>query len=241
MDYAKISEAGSRSKNEDCVRCEIEEERALFVLADGLGGHGEGALASQTVCEMAVSVWKNNNDEDPERLLASIFDFAQEKLLSVQQEKGIPGKAKTTLVVFMTDNNSCLWGHIGDSRLYAFTGNKILERTLDHSVPQMLVNSGELKEKKIRGHEDRSTLLRAMGTPWDSPRYEIKKPKPLRKGDTFLLCSDGFWELIVEKQMEKTLKKADDMYTWLLAMEKIVKEAGRGKNMDNYSAITVRI
>ena len=106
-------------------------------------------------------------------------------------------------------------------------------------MPQMLVNRGDIKEKDIRHHEDRSRLLRVMGTEWDRPKYQVVEGIKLTKRSSFLLCSDGFWELIDEKQMSKTLKKADSPQQWLAAMEEIILANGKGTNMDNYSAIAV--
>lgn len=112
-------------------------------------------------------------------------------------------------------------------------------RSQDHSVPQMLVKRGEIAEKDIRRHEDRSLLLRVMGTEWDGPKYQVVEGITLTKRSSFLLCSDGFWELIDEKMMCKTLKKAANPQEWLDSMEKNVLENGKGTNMDNYSAIAV--
>ena len=151
---------------------------------------------------------------------------------------------KTTLVVLWVGNRQIRWGHIGDSRLYRFQrgifGTKIF-RTFDHSVPQMLVAAGTIKEKEIRHHEDRNRLLRVMGIEWDSPRYELGSIKPARKGQAFLLCSDGWWEWIEEEGMKKTLQEASCVGDWMESMEKEVRNHGKGSEMDNFSAIGVWI
>ncbi|WP_418420711.1 PP2C family protein-serine/threonine phosphatase, partial [Butyribacter intestini] len=100
---------------------------------------------------------------------------------------------------------------------------------------------GDIKESEIRHHPDRSRLLRVVGTPWDSPKYSVSKKIKIGKKTTFLMCSDGFWELIDEKTMCKLLKKSATPAEWLEEMRKIVLENGRGTNMDNYSAIAVFI
>ena len=112
-------------------------------------------------------------------------------------------------------------------------------RTLDHSVPQMLVKSGEIKESEIRNHPDRNRLLRALGLETDRQLYELQEPYPLRKCQAFLLCSDGFWELIEEEKMCSFLKKAESADEWLRLMNEEVQKNGAGKNMDNNSAIAV--
>ena len=146
---------------------------------------------------------------------------------------------KTTVTCLTLAGDQARFAHVGDSRVYYFEKTKYMLRSQDHSVPQMLANRGDIKEKDIRHHEDRSRLLRVMGTEWDRPKYQVVEGIKLTKRSSFLLCSDGFWELIDEKQMSKTLKKADSPQQWLAAMEEIVLANGRGTNMDNYSAIAV--
>ncbi len=137
------------------------------------------------------------------------------------------------------DGNKVQWGHVGDSRLYAFAKNKVKLRTLDHSVPQMLVFAREIKEKQIRNHPDRNRLLRVMGIEWEKPMYELAEQTQLEKYQAFLLCSDGFWELIDEKQMCKLLKNSSTVEEWMQAMVEVIKQNGIGKNMDNYTAIAL--
>ena len=160
-------------------------------------------------------------------------------MLKTQKDRGCPDEMKTTLVVLLIDEEKILWGHIGDSRLYYFQNRKYRVRTLDHSVPQMLVLAGEITEKEIRGHADRNRLLRVMGTEWDSPKYQIAEFMETGQKMAFLLCSDGFWELIEEKTMQTMLKKSETPENWLDNMEKEVLKNGKGKEMDNYSAVAV--
>ena len=120
-----------------------------------------------------------------------------------------------------------------------FRKNKIYKRTLDHSVPQMLVLSKQIKEKNIRNHPDRSMLLRVMGVEWEEPMYELMEPIPLKKAQAILLCSDGFWELINEDEMCACLKKSKSVTEWLAMMAKIVSDRGDNIKMDNNTAVAV--
>lgn len=148
---------------------------------------------------------------------------------------------KTTLVILEIEKERIRWGHIGDSRLYYFVNGRIRERTLDHSVPQMLVSAGEIKEKAIRHHPDRNRLLRVLGTDGDDEPVNYQESEVVKRtgGQAFLLCTDGFWELIEEKKMEAALKKASTPDQWIAAMQEIICKNGRGTNMDNYSAVAV--
>jgi len=212
--------------------------RYLFALADGLGGHGGGDVASELVVTKSLEVFE---DAPPKDCLALCFTKAQDALMEEQRKRGAGAKMKTTLVLFNIEPDRVGWGHIGDSRLYVFHSCRVVIRTSDHSVPQMLVSTGEITEKEIRSHPDRNRLLRVMGVEWDNPRYQLAGEFPLIAGTSYLLCTDGFWELIDEKEMCRDLKLAETPEEWLNLMEKKVLKNGKGKNMDNYSAIAVFI
>jgi len=242
IEYATVTEIGEKEKNEDAVRVFINQPLSTygFVLADGLGGHGNGDVASNFVSD-CVGAAIENTDSFGGVFLDQCFDTAQEMLMEEKETKGL-NSIKTTMVMLLITDNIAQWGHVGDSRLYHFRDGKQKSRTIDHSVPQMLALSGEIKEKEIRHHPDRSVLLRAMGSEWNSPQYEIaQRQMRVVKGDSFLLCSDGFWEWIDEKSISKILKKDLTAYEALQEMTEEVKANGIGKGMDNYSAILVNI
>ena len=146
---------------------------------------------------------------------------------------------KSTMVLLCISEKMINWGHIGDSRLYYFDHKKKILHTLDHSVPQILVRAGEIEDKDIRHHPDRSRILCAMGIEWDRPKYEIAEPIEPGKKMAFLMATDGFWELIEDEEMEKCLKKALTVHEWVESMKKIVLKNGTGTDMDNFTAIGV--
>lgn len=234
--YKVYTNIGNREVNEDSVG-DIEAERGhMFVVADGLGGHGHGEVASAEAVKTSLNLYATGNDTD---VIGKTFVLAQKNVMKLQEQD--PGLAdmKTTMVSLIIENDQATWGHIGDSRLYFFRKGKLKKRTLDHSVPQMLVSMGEIKPEEIRGHDDRNRLLRVIGSPWESRSYEIAESLRLKKGDAFLLCTDGFWELIEEKIMQKLLKEAKSVEEWLVQMIDTVNTNGIGVNMDNNSAIAI--
>lgn len=233
ISYAGITSEGGRAVNEDSIGTLEQNGGYFFALADGLGGHGRGDAASQAVVKEAVRAYAESSD------FTACFQRAQDALLREQEALNAKDEMKTTLVCLEIKDGKAIWGHVGDSRLYLFDRSKLSKQTLDHSVPQMLVAIGEIESKGIRRHEDRNRLLRVLGIPWDRPKYEIADEIELGGDRTFLLCSDGFWEWIVERDMEKTLKNADTPDAWLKVMETRILKNGRGAKMDNYSAIAV--
>ena len=239
MDYAFISEKGEREINEDAVAVVDHNGKLLFVLADGLGGHGHGETASGIVTDTAKKIMINAADNNPDIIIKNIFEEAQTTLLERQQSDNDSNSYKTTAVLLAISESMVQWGYIGDSRLYYFHNSRLIKHTLDHSVPQMLVNAGKIKESQIRGHEDRNKLLRVLGTEYDSVKYVIENPVIREQRQAFLLCSDGFWEWIDENKMTKFLKKSNSAQEWLNAMTEEILKNGRGNNMDNYSAIAI--
>ena len=235
--HAVFSDTGGRPVNEDSVGVFCNGENRCYILCDGLGGHGMGEIASG----LAISVFENQfrKAADMAHFLGRTFTAAQDILMAEQKARNAQQKMKTTGVAVVTDDRNAYVGHVGDSRCYVFYKNKVKARTLDHSIPQMLVLSGEIKESQIRNHPERNTLLRVMGVEWEEAMYELMPPIPLKKCQAFLLCSDGFWELIEEETMCDQLKRAGSVEEWLSSMVKIVQENGRDRNMDNYSAIAV--
>lgn len=238
VSYASISKQGDREYNEDCVIIKKAGSDFLFGLADGLGGHGNGDIASRTALESIVD-WKEQ--EEIRDSIAMCFEQAQK---AVMEKKAVDEKIKemmTTMVVLQIRKKLLLWGHVGDSRLYYFRDKKLASHTLDHSVPQILVSTSEIQENQIRHHPDRNRLLRSIGSEWDKPMYQLGEPVACEGRQQFLLCSDGFWEYIVEEDMERILQHSLSPKQWLRRMERVVRKNGQDHNMDNYSAIAVWI
>lgn len=236
--YKIFTDPGSRSVNEDAVGVSRRNEDYCFILADGLGGHGSGDIASTLVVN-TIKEYFQTNGEVSSQCLASCINLAQERLLEAQVRLSKNSEMKTTIVVLAMNEKNAVWAHVGDSRLYRIRRYKNWIRTLDHSVPQMLVTMGEITEDQIRGHVDRNRLIKVLGVEWDEPQYEISPVLDVEKKDAFLLCSDGFWEFIDEKSMLKTLKYNVTPDKWIEKMTEIIKKNGNGKDMDNYSAIVV--
>ena len=237
IEYATLTSVGNRSINEDSIGYAKKENKYCFVVCDGLGGHGLGDVASGLVRDVFLHMFDQCNEGDV--FFENAFLAAQDILAVEQKQINASQKMKTTCVSMVIDEKNVVIAHVGDSRGYVFNKDRVLTRTVDHSIPQMLVLSGDIKESEIRHHPERSIVLKVMGVEWEKPEYEVKKPIKLSKCQAFLLCTDGFWELIEEVDMCSALKKASNPKMWLDLMEEKVKENGRGTDMDNYSAIAI--
>jgi serine/threonine protein phosphatase PrpC len=236
--YACYSNPGNRPINEDAIGVHIKDNDACFVVCDGLGGHGKGDEASCFVKDFFLSAFSQADKADC-KFIERCFIDAQASLSEIQKEKKQQDKMKTTCVCLTLQGKKAHIGYIGDSRLYGFGDKAVKHQTQDHSVPYMLYLSKQIRYEDIRNHTDRNLLLRVMGTTWDEPKYQLYRAMPLRKFRAFLLCTDGFWELITEEKMCQFLMSATTVEEWLNAMVQEVQQNGANKDMDNYSAIAI--
>lgn len=233
MDAAFLTDRGGREENEDAV-CIFEKKGGLCaVVADGLGGHGGGKLASDAcVRSIGKSFEKGGLGSRP--AIAEAVCAADRVVKELQTPDC---QMKTTLAFLVVDRMQAFWAHVGDSRLYHFIDCRLKEQTLDHSVSQMAVLMHEITPDQLRFHEDRCRVLRALGS--ESREPDVAGSVSLGEGfHAFLLCTDGFWEYVYEHEMEELLASAATPEKWLLAMEEVLKERVSGAH-DNYTAAAV--
>lgn len=222
---------GGRKNNEDAFIISQRDSKMLYVVADGLGGHDRGELAS----EIAVNKIKEIFDAEPD-----IFDsicaiqFANIKILQEQVNTGL--KMKTTVVLAYVANDQIVFAHVGDSRVYAFKDKSIIYQSVDHSASQMAVSIGEITPEQIRNHEDRNVLTRALGVS-ENIKVDVVSI-PYSQVDAMILCTDGFWEYVYEDDMIKTLSTSKNPDVWLYKMREVLcKNISVGN--DNNTAITI--
>ena len=237
LKYAWVSENGSRTVNEDSVRVATIANRYCFVVCDGLGGHDKGDVASQLVANTFVD--ELSFTDDLREFLLRAFKHAQQRVHEKQKETGNQSEMRTTAVAFATDEKNGYIGHIGDSRFYGFTKAGQYIRTLDHSVPQLLVDAKTIEEKQIRNHPSRNMLLKVIGEQSDKSAADLHGPFLVDDYCAFLLCSDGFWELICEEEMIRALDSSSSPQEWLDNMLQVVRHNGSKVKMDNFSAIAI--
>lgn len=236
---AVLSQKGGRKKNEDYCSTRESGRYRCYVLADGLGGHTGGELASKYAVEGILRSFK----KEPGMTSNHIHQYLQHARDYVKQNKGSDYKffsLKTTLVILITDSRSAVWAHIGDSRLYYFNGGKIAFQTKDHSVPQLMAKAGEIKPGEIRTHEDRNRLTRVFDDETEAKPEIMEDILTIKKGDAFLLCTDGLWEYVYEEEMESELLQSSKPKAFLKRLENLLLKRVEPEH-DNYSAIAVMV
>jgi len=237
MTYASVSRTGGRSANEDRAVCIERNGNYCFAVADGLGAHGKGGAAAEILTDVCERELRAEGEKGRD-FLRRVFDTAQDEITAAQRT---PSEMRTTAVVLSVINGRFTWGHIGDSRLYWFRRGRLRKRTLDHSVPQMLVSARQIKETDIARHPDRNVLLKSMGDKWDSPYtcYEISGERRLSGNDAFLLCSDGFWEHLTADTIGRLLKGSGNAEEWLGSLLSAAESGLDASEADNYTAVAV--
>lgn len=241
LTYSSITDSGNREYNEDSIYIDCNGENACFILADGLGGQGKGDIASSIVVNTIKGMYNSNEYKNSEDYYEKMIVECRLNIEKEKREKHIIDDMMSTVVILIIDKDYISYFHVGDSRLYCFEDNKLSARTVDHSVPQALVAAGEIADDEIRHHQDRNKLLKAIGMDSLDRINSYKKIRRDGRRREFLMCSDGFWEHICEKDMEKALRFSGKPQRWLDRMVKIVRKNGKAYNMDNYTAICVYV
>jgi serine/threonine protein phosphatase PrpC len=233
----KLSAAGGRKENQDACGFMAKPPFYCWVVSDGLGGHRGGEIASRLAVEVALKTFEDT-PEVSDHVLMKCIEAAQSSILSRQETDVKLGTMRTTLVILITGPEGAIWGHVGDSRLYHFSDGRIIFQTMDHSVTQAMVNAKEIKVEEIRNHDDRNRLLRTLGNKGDLKPAIEKKIHMVKPGDAFLLCTDGFWEHVLEIEMTVDLVCSENPQAWLERMEERIADRGNGE-FDNYSGIGI--
>lgn len=237
-EIATAQSRGGRSNQEDALAV-LDKRRdrpLLLVLADGAGGHADGEHAAQAALARAQAELNGAPTEPAaaESWLRSLVAAANQDVLALGSGPAAP---RTTLVVAWICGDDARFVHVGDSRVYHFRRGKLLYRSHDDSVVQLLVDMKKIDENEALQHPDRNRLLKALGADDLEPVSPVRAR--LEKGDGLVLCSDGIWEHAGNADLLAALAKAD---LEAGATELVRMAVGKGgHNADNASVILARL
>ena len=231
-----MASKGAREEQQDNCDSARRDGAYFAVVCDGAGGHRDGAAASRTAVEKAKAVFldPSNSLEDPQALFALIIEQAHAAIVQLgDSPKTAP---RSTIVMLLLSENRADWANVGDSRIYHVRDGKIIARSKDHTIVEILLKQGEITEEEMGTHPDQSRLLRSLGGEED-PRPGSGKAE-LKEGDGFLLCSDGLWERVKRREIEDAFQKPE----LERALERLVASAVKrnGPKGDNVTALAVR-
>lgn len=232
MDFASYTRQGEKEFNTDYIATFEDGETACFAVADGRVGEHAAELAVTTVAEAfkaCEAITKN-----------SVSDFFSAAHKNLKTEEFL---YHACMAFMLTDGSVAVWGNIGDCRVYLLRDKLLYEITPDHSGAYALYESGLIRYPKIRTNSKRYDLTQMLGKGYDG-EPNVYQPEIIKKDDAFLICTDGFWENIHERQIEKTLRKSKSAQEWLDKMLKIIdkniKLKKYTKYKDSLSAVTIK-
>lgn len=233
----QISRKGGREKNEDRMGYCYTRDSGLFALADGMGGHPEGEVASQLALQTLAAMFQREAKpslKDPLRFLHDAVIAGHHQLLRYATERGLMDTPRTTVVACVLQGNAAYWAHCGDSRLYLVRGDKLIARTRDHSYSELQETLSQVVP--IGERFNRNVLFTCLGSP-GKPVVDTAGPLLLQAGDRVLLCSDGLWGSVDDAQIveQLSLRPISD------AVPELVELALRsaGSKSDNVTVLSV--
>jgi protein phosphatase len=227
---AKTDQGKVREQNEDAYGYHDN----LFVLADGMGGHRAGEIASAIAVDTILGM--DLKIPLPERSLNEVVNQANQAILSAVARNPEQFGMGTTIAILYLAENYAHFTHIGDSRIYRYTNGSLIQLTDDHSLVAELVRNGSLTEAEARNHPKRNILTRALGAK-EVLDIEVCKV-PALIGDEFLLCSDGLTEVLDDVKIEAQLSQKDGPQ---VIVDRLITLANDLGGTDNITVILIEI
>ena len=230
--FAEASSVGGRAEQQDRADVFSANGAHLAIVADGMGGHENGAAAAQAVIDIAHERFIASDAPEPRDFLDSICLAAHDAIKTLPNSGGL--SAGSTCVLFYANGPEAYWIHVGDTRLYYFNEGKLLSRTRDHSLVQAMLDQGEIPEEEAVGHPMRNQIyMRLGGDKQPEPTFDCLA---LEDSAVFLLCTDGFWEMVEPEEAAATLASTDSLDDAVHELIDRANERG-GSDGDNISLL----
>lgn len=241
IDACAAQHQGDRKEQQDRVAIfphPLIKGVALVVVADGMGGHTGGALAAEQVVHTAKSSLDNFVPEEvaPQRMLENSMLEAHTmiKASGFISEKD----PHSTVVMLLMQPGSMNWAHCGDSRLYHFQGEQLINRTVDHSYVEYLVAAGRITAEQALTHPHRNVLLTSLGGQ-DEPKFSFAERLNAKGGESFVLCSDGLWAYFDDAELGSIVASFSARQASEILLER-ARERGAGGG-DNISLAIIKL
>lgn len=208
----------------------LEKKGRIAIVADGVGGHRAGEIASELAVKLVKQGYYANELQDPPLALVSAFEIANHTLYQLSVSDTSYQGMGTTCTVLVLKEGQAYCAHVGDSRLYLLRNDGILQLTEDHSVVMEMVKQGIISAEEARHHPNKNIILRALGA---SPQVQISSwdaPLQIQEGDLFLLCSDGLYDLVEDEEMRK-IARSENLSSACGRLITLAKERGGYDNI----------
>jgi len=205
----------------------------LFVVADGMGGHKAGDMASRLTVEVLLESIRSDQETNSIKIIRSAIETANTKILEkAGEDESLSGMGTTVVVATVSDRYMCV-ANVGDSRLY-LVRDHIEQITKDHSLVEEMVRIGEINREQARNHPDKNIITRAIGARKDVAIdfFDIR----LEKGDIVLMCSDGLSNMIEDTKIEEIIKSCGELPQ--VALE-LIARANQNGGKDNIAVVLI--
>jgi serine/threonine protein phosphatase PrpC len=226
-----------RKANEDNYGDTMTPNGHLFVVCDGMGGHVGGAKASSIAVSSIIEYFMRQEFSNVIQAIDRSLSFANEQIFANALSDPTLKGMGTTAVVLIISGDDCYVGHVGDSRIYLKSDNKLNRITKDHSFVQTLVDSGVISDDEAESHPNKNQILKALGTSSAVEGTISQKAIKVKAGDVFLLCSDGLNGMVNDKGLEMMLE-GDKLE---LSGDNLIRAALDAGGTDNITATIVAI
>ena len=236
MKYAFGTDVGKkRTNNEDALYVwDQEPDSNLYIVADGMGGHNAGEVASKNVIQIVSSMLCDKEINLTQEAIVKAIESANSSIYEMSKKEANLTGMGTTIVAATATKDWLTIAHVGDSRAYLISKKKIKRLTLDHSWVQELINTGALKQSEAKDHPHKNVITRAIGTGKDV-KVDVAQHK-WAKGDILLLCTDGLTTYAEDEDIVKIINKNNDLNT---AVKELIDFANNSGGSDNITVVLV--
>ena len=230
-----------RSKNQDSFLASQDDKIPLFIVADGMGGHKSGEVASFDAVKIIKKIFRENIGKlNSKSSIINIIEGSIKEANKIIYKESIESPELngmgTTISMCYIYEDTIIIGHVGDSRIYIIDEAHITQVTEDHSLVYELVKKGEITLEEAKNHPKRNMITRAVGTSSDIEVDIIERE--YNENDTLLLCTDGLFNMVDENKMIDTINKSSSIF---IAGEELINEANLNGGLDNISLIIVKL
>lgn len=209
----------------------------LTIVADGMGGHASGEVASQMAVDLISEFYYADSQTPASDALRDAIEQANAEIYHASTSDEQYFGMGTTVIALALLGDTAISAHVGDSRLYRMRNRRLDMLTLDHSQVMEMVKHGVISMEQARDHDDKNVILRAVGTQ-PSVEVEVSEPFEVENGDLFLLCSDGLSDMLEDTEIEAILNSEANAHD---ACERLIAEAKNNGGHDNITVGLVRI
>lgn len=242
VEYAELSLIGAREENQDRIAAVVNAQAALIAAFDGMGGHADGARAAELSRQTLLSRFAAvpHPLTDPLAFLHLALGAAHTEMVAIGAHLPLEQRPRATGAVCLVQDGTAWWAHVGDSRIYHLRAGEVIRRTRDHSHVELLVQEGLISSHQAQNHPMRNFVETCLGGDPLLPEMLIGRCVRVERGDTLLVCTDGFWANLLDEDIAASLYSGVPLKTALQAITEFsVRRAGVGA--DNSSVVALRV